>query len=443
LRIVLRAFGILIFGLIGGLILAEGAVRLYLDVLPGPRHPVYLPDPEAGYRLNPEAAAGDTAGAVFHVNALGFRDREHPAVKPPGVRRILGIGDSFVLGEVIPEHNFLRRVEDELNHPPLPPGLGAPAEPTRSPAGRLPALRAEMILLGLGGYNPENYVGVLHEIGLPLKPDYAILCFYVGNDVTGLASPERILRGQLYTVGSYNPLINLLRKSRLYVFLERQVLFRLRRARLAHRSEGAAPQTAVPRPGADSTSSPGGAEAGPSRFYRLVEENRLPIFLHQTPMAIEALWAEAEHCLMEFDADSRAAGVPWGLVVIPDEIQVNTRLRHDVLARLGQDEALYDMNGPQLRLKDLATRRGVPFLDLLPVFIAEDRPDSALYYPNDTHWSGRGNRIAARAVTDFLTLQFAQEEVKRPARSARRKEPPVAASDSLARLTPPPRSSDR
>lgn len=57
----------------------------------------YVPDAELGYRLEPGQHAFTHAQPV-EINSLGLRDRERPRLPPPGVRRLLALGDSETFG---------------------------------------------------------------------------------------------------------------------------------------------------------------------------------------------------------------------------------------------------------------------------------------------------------------------------------------------------------
>ncbi len=409
------------------LLVCEGIIRIYLDVLPAGKHAGYVADPLAAYRLEPEPAREDTAGNEYHVNALGFRDREHSPVKAAGVQRVLGIGDSFVFGEVRLADNFLRVAERAMNEAVRSPvgstqalENAAPAsiEPSAtgsdgatansvlrsagpnavpSPAGRQQP--HEMFLMGLGGYSPVQYLGVLRSVGLSVDPDRVLMCLYVGNDITGLFTKSVVLHGQLYSVSSSNPWLNLLRHSRLFVFLEKWTLYRLRvaRVRAGLREEESAGQ---PRP---SGSAP--ERTGLTPAYLAVLDNRLPVFRTDPSERIQGLWKATGDVLGQFDQECRSRHIPWNLVIIPDEIQVDPSVRAEALRRLGRERDRFDWDRPQRVLLDLAARLQVPALDLLPILRAAHRADSTLYFPNDTHWNVRGNRIAGTALARFLCDQ--------------------------------------
>ena len=55
-------------------------------------------DPELGWRLLPDVEKRGPFWGVdepARTNSRGWRDAEHPLAKPPGVRRIVALGDSF------------------------------------------------------------------------------------------------------------------------------------------------------------------------------------------------------------------------------------------------------------------------------------------------------------------------------------------------------------
>ncbi len=380
----------MLFGVILGLALAELGVRLWLEWLPQPRTGTYVRDARIGYRLRPEPARGDTLGNPYHVNALGFRDREHAPVKPEGVRRVLGIGDSFVAGEVRLEDNFLRVAERSWNRP----------DPGRSPS-RTDSV--EVILMGLGGYGPEQYLGVLGSVGLAVDPDLVVLCFYTGNDVTGISTRHEVWRGELYSTSSSDPRLDLLRKSRLFAWLEKRIAFRMRRDRL--REYRAAERTG-PTAGitGETPAEPPLRPAVPvelTRAYLAVLRNRLPFYAESPPPRVERLWTEALGSLDRFDRVCRDAGIPWALAILPDEFQVDPDVRAEACRRLGAQPAELDLYGPSRRLRLWASTRGVPALDLLPLFREEHERRGPLYIPNDTHWNEDGNRLAGEAIARF------------------------------------------
>ncbi|MBD3163016.1 MAG: hypothetical protein GF346_11405 [Candidatus Eisenbacteria bacterium] len=376
------------FTLLLGLLLAEGGLRLYFRLAPPPADSRYLPDPEAGYRLRPGPFWEDGRSPDDIVNSFGFRDREPLIPKPDGLYRIVGIGDSFVLGAVPLERNFLRVAEAEA------------AERFADDS-----LQVEISMMGLGGYGPENEVGVLRSAALRLSPDLVVLCFYVGNDVTGVLLRGEVLGGELYFTRSSNPLHDLLRRSRLFVLLERTAT-NFWRLRNLEKERG--------RPGREEPADP----YRPTMYYRLILKKRLPVYESPPSERIERLWRRTESALAEFDRVCASAGVPWILLAIPAEEQVDPRVRARVLESLSVDPAGYDFDAPQRRLRAFADARGIDLIDLLPVFRAAT-VDPRLYIPNDTHWNEEGNALAGRILADAIIERIRSRPARTTASSGR------------------------
>jgi GDSL-like Lipase/Acylhydrolase family len=126
---------------------AEGAVRLlHLDV---PRPTGYAPVDTKRRAMQPR-------------NARGFRDRERSVAKPPGVRRVLSLGDSFAWGASV-------EFED--------------AYPQRLERGLLRRRHEtwEVVNLALPGMNTVDQAAQLAGQGLEYSPD-VVLVGYVLND---------------------------------------------------------------------------------------------------------------------------------------------------------------------------------------------------------------------------------------------------------------------
>lgn len=378
----------------------------------------FRPDPVAGYRLLPSPPSA--AGEPYFVNRFGFRDRERAAAPSPGTRRIVGIGDSFVFGPARLDDGFLRVAERRLNAGALRPEW-------------------EVLLMGLGGYSPRHYVGVLRAAALPAAPDGVLLCFYVGNDILGVSTRQTVRLGELYSISSVHPGLSLLRGSWLFAYLEKRLSVGERRARNVRARTGSAPLAPerneperneperndlernepmwndpmrndpdtlhAARSGRD----PGGPEGADvdlqqdgriTRLYRAVLRGRLDVYLRRPDSRIEEHWRTVESLLAEFDVCCRQARTPWALVILPDEIQVDPEVRAQAL--LPAESERYDFDAPQTHLLHWAAARGVPALDLLPVFRAAQAGRGRLYLPNDTHWNAAGNRLAGEAVAEFM-----------------------------------------
>lgn len=134
------------------------------------QYPRMVPDPHLPFRPPPNAVynmgvVGDDFIHAVSTNSVGFRDGEHSIQKPPGVFRILGIGDSFTFGVGAEfEDTYLAVLERELN-----------ARPGSHP-------RVEIIKAGVPRFYPETERILLEHYGLEYQPDLVIVGF-TPNDV--------------------------------------------------------------------------------------------------------------------------------------------------------------------------------------------------------------------------------------------------------------------
>jgi lysophospholipase L1-like esterase len=97
-------------------------------------------------------------GAItnIHINALGFRDRERPVDRPPGVRRVLVTGDSITFGIGVEDDDaFPEQLQAQLEE-----------------KGRT---NIEVWNAGVPGYAMADHLGNLRRRLLPLHPDAIVL----------------------------------------------------------------------------------------------------------------------------------------------------------------------------------------------------------------------------------------------------------------------------
>src|SRR5262245_26253466 len=101
------------FGLVVAVLVLEMIVRA-IGYLPSD----LLPDRRVGYRMIPNApyrwkGEGASEGRINHE---GWRDHDYTVAKPPGVTRILVLGDSYVQALQVPlDSTFHKQLERRLN----------------------------------------------------------------------------------------------------------------------------------------------------------------------------------------------------------------------------------------------------------------------------------------------------------------------------------------
>jgi hypothetical protein len=329
----------------------------------------------------------------YWSNAFGFHDEEFVEPKPTGRLRILAIGDSFTFAPV-----------------PYPLGVMTLAEDgVRAACG---GRDVDLLNMGLMGAGPPEYRALI-ELGTPrYAPDLVLVNFFVGNDGPDL---HRYVHDR-------SPLERGLRRSYLWTFGKNLVRVQggLRELGLAGRVTEAPPGAPV---------SPGGSRAegirelaaddpalvGPiltEPAYQIVLASDLGrLYRPRDERALRAVW---QSHLADLDAAHRAvtrAEARFALVIFPSILQVDSGLRDATVARVatwsryrGLSHAEIDADLPNAFLREFAQARAIPLVDLTPAFVAaRAAAPERLYKQNDNHWTPRGNRVAAEALTAFLT----------------------------------------
>jgi hypothetical protein len=126
--------------------------RTHVFVTRAPDSP-YVHSPELGWDLRPGVRRDGLT-----TNAVGLRGRrEYTPVPPPGVQRVLAVGDSFVFGE---------KLRDEESLP-------AQLETALSRHGRW-----EVLNLGVPGYGTDQQWLRLQRLGFRYRADVVVLGFF-------------------------------------------------------------------------------------------------------------------------------------------------------------------------------------------------------------------------------------------------------------------------
>ncbi len=161
----LKRLLLLVIGLVVGLSLAETGLRIAGLGSTSP----YQPDLILGSKLRPNYAGWNTKeGTVnFQINRAGFRDREHPEVKPDDTLRIAVLGDSYCEAlQVELAETFWATIERETNA----------CKP-------LHGKRIEVLNFGVSGYGTTQELLMLRHQVWKYEPDIVLLAFLTGNDV--------------------------------------------------------------------------------------------------------------------------------------------------------------------------------------------------------------------------------------------------------------------
>lgn len=290
----------------------------------------------------------DEYESYITINSKGLRDVERPYAKPEGVFRVLMLGDSFVEGlQVAQDKTLPVQLEAQLRQ-----RLNSPVE---------------VINAGVSRYGTGNSLLFLEAEGLRYDPDLVIYAFYP-NDVTDnlengvfrlvngalVRQPERISRSERVRLVLYD-----------YLYIYRFALG------LSIQWSYTNDETLID-----------------TEWGKI-----LPIYrAEQQPRETQA-WALTARLL-----ERMAAVTPGRLVVVylPEFYQS----QDTVWAQVERSDEVLLRDAPNRMLASILPA-GVPYLDLLPSFIAEAQ-DQVLYYPNDHHFNADGQALAAARVADFL-----------------------------------------
>ena len=124
----------------------------------------YIYDELLGWRNIPNWNS-TTFGRTLTINSKGLRDREYAYEKPPGVKRILVLGDSYAWGYGVADGEiFTEQLEAALEGE---------------------AVKWEVINTGVSGWSTDQQYLFLRDEGLKYSPDVVLLAFCVANDFKG------------------------------------------------------------------------------------------------------------------------------------------------------------------------------------------------------------------------------------------------------------------
>ena len=315
-------------------------------------HPLFAsPDAGTQARIAKEREGLIAFYGAAGVNSRGFNDTEWSA-DPGDAFRIVALGDSFAFGVVGYQNNFLTLLESDLS----------------ARLGR----RVEVANLGMPSMQPGEYLQILLDDGLALRPDLVLLCLYTGNDFEPAPSRSPFDARNWRVVG-----------------------FASRLVRYAAEREFRGATVSVPGAPAAGSSAPAFTEDG---YLRIVEAY-VPLLRREPTARVERGLRETLAVADEIVARAQPASV--AIAVLPSEVQVSARLRAQVLERVQVAEADLDLERPGRETRGHFEPRNVAVVDLLPALTAAEREEPT-YAPRNSHWNERGNAVAARQLAESL-----------------------------------------
>lgn len=298
----------------------------------------------------------------FRLNSQGFKDTEF-SQKNDQTYRILGIGDSFAYGVVPYQYNYLTLLESKFQKE---------------------GLSVEVLNMGIPSTGPPDYLSLLIHEGLQLQPDMVLLSFFIGNDITDCEKERKWY--------SYSHLASLFH----YILTIRPQY----EGQIVHKKKVYCDQC----PFLDQDT------------YLKLEKGRGLICVKNNT-AILPLFDEAFAYLKQIKNICAKKGIELVVVIIPDEVQINTSLQKQVRQELFIQDSIWSTTLPNERLMTKFNEMGIHFIDLYPYF-AKEAPSQNLYRSRDTHWNIAGNRLAANIIYSHIKHTIRPDKLmKNPARN--------------------------
>jgi hypothetical protein len=391
LREALLRAGLALASLGLGLLLLEGGARL-LRGLRGPgkeaaeteRYHEY--DPLLGWRKVPGARVAYRRREYrteVAINRLGLRDPERGYEAPPGVARVLALGDSFVEGySVSLAETLTQKLEEGLRH-----------------AG----CAVEVINGGTAAYSTDQELLFYRSEGVKYRPGL-VLVFFHYNDV--------VYSDRQDYFGRPKPIFEMRTGG---LVLHRYPVRRMPRAR-------AAP---APQPPPEREDGGGSAlrELVKERLWygvpelhdrlarlglwapmpRLVPRTEFRVFEDRPQPVVEGAWHRVEAILSALSRETAERGARLALVHVPTRMEVDDRSWALTKRLYGLAEPPWDRHLVARRLAAIGARLALPVLDLTADLRRADRGLlGRTYFTHDVHWTPRGHAAAARATQAFL-----------------------------------------
>ncbi|HYB98179.1 MAG TPA: SGNH/GDSL hydrolase family protein [Candidatus Limnocylindrales bacterium] len=345
-----------------------------------------------GWAWPPErefVATDPDTGERFRVrtNREGWKDVDHQREKPPGVVRVLVLGDSHTWGFVPLEQLYTRRLEALL------------AERGLS--------QVEVITLAVGGWGTDQQLEALTVEGLSYDPDIVIYQF-CGNDVLNNVSPNGFIsedRMEWYKTFRYELEGDRLRRVELtprsVIPLEDRLRNAVNRTALGYYAGNV--WTRLRRGGA--RQSRDYAKAPPLPGQSPLLDAGDPFFLYGSDKGSEALqeaWRLLEALLVEMKKRTQAAGAE--LYVFSEEGEAGKREHNLATRRLRTDKhgdfVMRDSlrldvrwSAPLDRLREICGRAGIPLIEPRRTYTR---------FRVDPHPNRQGNEAMAHDIADAL-----------------------------------------
>ena len=336
-------------------ILGEGILRIVDHPLSKPYMNMmswHEPSDLLGFKMAPNFEGRGPVGSWVRTNSQGFRDVEHQWDKPPGVIRILGLGDSFTFGwGVSLEDSFLKRLESKL----------------KQMTGR----EIETINAGIPAWGLNHYHVYFREIGVRYSPDI-ILLSYSFNDVPD-SIQEKIPANRTHQRGSEQK-GGIFRFSYLFNFTK-SLADSVRRGNRAKRID----------------------------------------YLYELDARRKKITESDAHALVYNPGQDQTNASSSIIRTIFKKIQRLATQHHSQLIIMYAPD-IAQLQQPTMQhinkvLASLTREMSLPFTDVTPVFESDPDPKTFYFWPRDWHPNPHGHEKIAEALVPIVCQVLQQQDI--------------------------------
>lgn len=353
------------------LLTCEMATRLFARVA----RDVSQRDPLIGRRFHPNLNEyiynyEADAPVLLQTNQIGFRGANLTINKPPHVRRVAVLGDSFTASMALPEHQtFCSQLQRLLNE------------------GREDRRQWEVLNFGMHGSGTGQELALYRNLVKDLDPDVVVVAF--GN-ATDVRDNSRELTSNpiiQYDFGEDGRLVQIPQshgRVRASNFLNRISHFYTWQKMKSNTIKKLIQAQAA------------------------VECGRHLVYARREPEAFTRAWKLTAAILKAFRDECHEQGSQFFVVALPSAYQVYPEYFR-TLAPLDGDQVELDPTHPDNRLADICRELQIRFRTLTPAFI-EQAPSGShqlaseqLFIGGVSHFNARGSEVAATELASLLS----------------------------------------
>ena len=341
-------------------------------------------DPNLGSSLVPNLEGWVTkeGKAYIRINSAGFRDREHPLLKPEKTLRIAVLGDSYAEAMQVPmEKTFWSIMEKELEECQIINGKNI-----------------EVLNFGVSGFGTDQELLTLRHKVWNYNPDIVLLAFLAGNDIRDNSyhlSPKYNVPFFYYKDGQLT-LDDSFKKSK--YFLTRQKWHYKFLYWIYNRSKVLQVINKF---------------RSSLKNRNLLEKNKLrelglDELIYQIPegKAWKEAWRITEDLLvlMRDEVQQKKAKFMVVTLTVGKQVHPSKSRSQEFMKKLGVKNLFY----PDFRIKELGKKKNFPVLNLAPAFQAYAEKNQKFLHGfvdrnlGKGHWNSEGHRLAGKMITGYI-----------------------------------------